>query len=160
LGLTLPLPHPVIEDQQVQQNFEAIARADAFAIDRWHLIGATGEPAFVNSWTNFNASPDHAARFCRIGGFTVLAGIIKGGTSSVRAFDLPAGLRPDGLYCAPASGQGPRYVVAASGGAAVVDIYGLVSAAPANAGAVVPIDLPGSAVATACYLDGVTFRHE
>jgi hypothetical protein len=71
--------------------------SDLFAVgalgDGWHLIGAAGEPAFQNSWTNYGGTWG-PARFKKIGGEVILQGLVAGGTNGAVGFTLPAGYRP------------------------------------------------------------------
>ena len=65
-------------------------------VDQWHYVGTTGEPSFVYSWVNYNASAggNMKLRFKRIpGGFLKVEGMIKSGTSN-QVFTLPSGYRP------------------------------------------------------------------
>lgn len=65
-------------------NFSAL-------IGGWHVVGASGEPAFQNSW-NFNAYP---ARFKKDANKCVrLGGRVDSGTTATVVFTLPAGYRP------------------------------------------------------------------
>lgn len=63
----------------------------------WKYIGASGQPAFKNSWLN-NGSPYSNLRFKRDGNFVIIDGVITtGGTSSTSGsviFTLPIGFRP------------------------------------------------------------------
>lgn len=63
--------------------------------DLWHTIGAAGEPAFQNSWANYDTATYYGASFMKDSeGFVHLRGIIKSGTMPSTAFTLPAGYRP------------------------------------------------------------------
>ena len=66
-----------------------------FSID-WHYVGATGEPAFQNSWTNVGGS----YQTCRFGklpnGELWIEGRITGGAMDTVAFTLPEGYRSSG----------------------------------------------------------------
>jgi hypothetical protein len=58
----------------------------------YHSVGATGEPAFENSWANVSGRP---AAFWRDPlGFVHLRGRIDSGSVGDAAFTLPPGLRP------------------------------------------------------------------
>lgn len=130
------------------------------APEPWHVVGDPGEPTFLNGWTQFEATtPARKARFTRHLGWTILAGVIKGGTSSVRAFNLPPGFRPASDYQETSVGEVGGFPVVCSGGVAQLSVYG--DHIAANYGAVVPTNLAaGTNVAAFCYLDGVRFRHE
>lgn len=61
----------------------------------WHNIGDTNEPAFTNSWQNFNTTLYHGAGFRKLANGNVqLRGMISTGTLATAAFTLPAGYRP------------------------------------------------------------------
>jgi len=63
--------------------------------DGWHEVGSAGEPAFSNSWVNYDIAVFRAAAFCKDAlGFVHLRGVIKTGTVGTVAFTLPAGYRP------------------------------------------------------------------
>lgn len=65
----------------------------------WHYIGHGGEPAFANSWVNFDGPGGRHARFRKLpNGFVVLSGIISGGTIGAPAFTLPPGYRIPSNY--------------------------------------------------------------
>jgi hypothetical protein len=55
LGLTLPLPHPVIEDQQVQQNFEALASK----VPNYRATFGTGSVTWTAAFTSANTTITH-----------------------------------------------------------------------------------------------------
>ena len=61
--------------------------------EAWNEIGATGKPAFENSWVNFHADNNSAAYY-KHGGRVYLKGRIKDGAVGSRAFLLPTGYRP------------------------------------------------------------------
>jgi hypothetical protein len=59
-----------------------------------HIVGDAGEPAFENSWVNYNASSYGYARFRKLSnGHVVINGIVKSGTSPT-IFTLPSGYTP------------------------------------------------------------------
>lgn len=63
--------------------------------ERWHYVGASGEPAFANSWVNYAAGGFQVARFMReASGFVVVEGLVKSGTLGAAIFTLPVGYRP------------------------------------------------------------------
>lgn len=66
-------------------------------VDPWHQIGGSGEPAFSNSWVNYDTTNWGYAAFMKDSlGIVHLRGLIKNGTVSTVAFTLPAGYRPSG----------------------------------------------------------------
>lgn len=64
----------------------------------WKNVGAAGQPAFQNSWVNYDAAGTgfEEAGFCKRGGIVYLKGLVKSGTISTTApiFTLPLGYRP------------------------------------------------------------------
>jgi hypothetical protein len=91
--LTLPLPHPVIQDQQVQQNFEAISQGWPNYGEQWRVVGATGQPAFQNAWVNFGGGLSVVA-FYKVGDRVYVKGQVSTGTAGTTIFTLPTGYRP------------------------------------------------------------------
>jgi hypothetical protein len=91
------MTRPLFNDDEVDyvtQLEERIARIErSIAIDQWHNVGATGEPAFANGWVNFGTD-DREMRFYRSGGRCYLEGIIKNGIVGSPAFTLPVGYLP------------------------------------------------------------------
>lgn len=86
--------------------------------DAWHIIGAANEPAFENSWTNYNANYDQCAFMKDSMGFVHLRGMLKGGTvGDVAVFTLPVGYRvPIAQYLPIASNGTIGNVYIESGG--------------------------------------------
>lgn len=72
--------------KRIQVNVPAVA---------WREVGATGNPAFENSWVNFNSALLDTAAF-RINdeGRVDLKGTMKSGTLGTACFTLPSGYRP------------------------------------------------------------------
>lgn len=60
----------------------------------WREVGATGQPAFQNSWVNFGTPYETAAFYKDSNGIVHLKGLIKSGTVNTIAFTLPVGYRP------------------------------------------------------------------
>jgi hypothetical protein len=63
---------------------------------RWHVVGAAGEPAFLNSWGNWG--PSYAGlRYRRVGDVVSIRGLIvkaaAAGANSI-VFQIPVGFRP------------------------------------------------------------------
>lgn len=112
-----------------------------------HWVGAAGEPAFQNSWVNYDAAAGpvgRAAFFYRYNGRVYLGGVIKSGANNTTAFTLPAGYLP---FLQGSS----AFAVTASLAAANIAVL--------PSGDVNPSNQPGSSVTTWCHLDGVSFRH-
>ncbi len=62
--------------------------------EAWHLVGAAGQPAFQNGWTNFGGGFAPAGFYVDPIGIAHLKGVIAGGTADTLAFILPSGYRP------------------------------------------------------------------
>lgn len=71
----------------------------------WHVIGAAGEPAFGSGWANFGGG-FQTARFCKIGDYVYLSGLITRSTTATQIpFSLPVGYRnTNGNTHTPAAG--------------------------------------------------------
>ena len=67
----------------------------------WHYVGATGEPAFQNSWANSPGMPALAFRI-RETGIVDLQGVLVDGADSTTVFTLPEGYRPSQFVMVPA----------------------------------------------------------
>lgn len=62
-----------------------------FHNEKWNVVGASGQPAFQNSW-NFNTNN---VRFKKDkSGFLVMDGVAFGGSTGTVVFTLPVGYRP------------------------------------------------------------------
>lgn len=59
-----------------------------------HFVGTAGEPAFQNSWVNFDAGASRRAAFYKAFGRVWLEGCVRGGATGTTIFTLPAGYRP------------------------------------------------------------------
>jgi hypothetical protein len=72
-----------------------------------HLIGAAGEPAFQNGWTNFNSATwSNAGYWKDPTGVVHLTGTLNGANANTIVFTLPAGYRPAlNQFMAAANGQ-------------------------------------------------------
>jgi hypothetical protein len=107
--------------------------------DIWHAVGSSGEPAFANSWVNFDAATYHAASFMRDAlGFVHVRGLVKTGTvgTTTPIFTLPAGYRPTRQVGFATSSNGAF-------GALIVKADGSVCVAVGSS--------------TNCYLDAISF---
>lgn len=63
----------------------------------WHYVGDAGEPAFENSWVNYDdtgATQTRVAFYRDPLGVVRLKGLCKNGTDGATIFTLPAGYRP------------------------------------------------------------------
>lgn len=87
--------------QRLDRNFDEIERSAG----SWREIGAAGEPAFVNWWSNYVAPFASAAYFKHpLTDLVYIRGLIQSGNTGVPAFTLPAGSRPTDLLVFPALG--------------------------------------------------------
>lgn len=122
---------------------ELVAASVGVAPEPWHMVGATGEPAFKNGWANYaSASYAKAGFFKDPHGIVHLLGLVSGGTANAGAamFTLPAGYRP-AIELILATGSN--------------SVYGRVDIVPNGD---VVANTPTSNVWVA--LDGLTFRAE
>lgn len=102
------------------------------------LIGATGAPAFTNSWVNRASGSQSAGYYIDEEGCVCLMGGIKSGTVGSSAFTLPAGARPT---------AGLEFAVMSNGALGRVDI--------SSTGTVTPISPSNN---TYVSLDGIRFK--
>jgi hypothetical protein len=86
----------------------------AITQDIWHLIGASGEPAFQNSWVSYDGGVTYALPAFRkyVDGRVKLRGMLKTGAVNTVAFTLPAGYRPAKQEAFPADKDGGGGTVA------------------------------------------------
>jgi hypothetical protein len=76
------------------ETVRQVASSAAQPMDSVHYVGATGEPAFQNSWVSYGAQYE-AASFRKFpNGKVRLSGGVKGGGVGATIFTLPAGYRP------------------------------------------------------------------
>lgn len=90
-------PNTVIKSADVNLNFNDLSvRLDTLEDDVViHYIGETGEPAYQNSWTNYN-SPWSKNSFIKTADNIVTINMMaKSGTNNATIFTLPVGYRPD-----------------------------------------------------------------
>lgn len=95
--------------------------------DRWHSIGATGEPAFQNSWVNDTASGFQVTQYRKVGDVVEVRGAVESGTATSTIFTLPVGYRPpDDLGFQGSSGAtgAAAILVAPSGNVSVAGYLG------------------------------------
>lgn len=101
----------------------------------WHEIGASGEPAFQNSWANEGTAGNETAAYKRNEDKLIMKGLIDSGTitDGTVIFTLPAGYRPRSKVSVPCilgggSENAYRLEIQTDGDVA---IYGVSGAAPA-----------------------------
>jgi len=81
-------------DESAVLFIQGVAPAEAFVDDQWHEVGSAGEPAFQNSWVNYEGGFE-VARFKKLrSGLVVLSGMVKNGTNDTTVFTLPERYRP------------------------------------------------------------------
>lgn len=88
-------------------------------VDTWHNIGDLGEPAFQNSWEEYDTAVYGRTRFRKDNGIVYMQGLIKAGTMEQVAFTLPVGYRPGTqplLVSSLSNGLAGRFEVHPSGG--------------------------------------------
>lgn len=103
-GQTMPAAYESIElvAQPLAMNWRIVPSGSGPTelAEAWHDVGAAGEPAFQNGWTNFGSS-FQALRFRRRGRRVDIEGLVKSGatgfTSAATVFTLPVGFRPQGM---------------------------------------------------------------
>jgi microcystin-dependent protein len=77
------------------ETVSQVASIVAQPIETWHQVGAAGEPAFQNSWVNFDVATMSPVGFKKFpDGRVRLRGQVKTGTAGLVIFTLPAGYRP------------------------------------------------------------------
>jgi hypothetical protein len=80
--------------------------------EAWHEIGAAGQPAFENGWTNYLPGSYATAAYYKDARGTVhLKGLIRSGSATSHVFQLPDGYRPGVSHIyAGTSDSGAAYV--------------------------------------------------
>jgi len=119
-----------------------------------HYVGADGEPAFQNSWENFDPNPGPTGRdlfFYRLHGRVYIEGVIKSGTSGTVVFELPEGYRP-----LPQTNTPVNCVIPCSGGLGVLGVR--VNGEVFVSNAVNGISTTAN-VSTYSLISNVNFRH-
>lgn len=84
----------------------------SLTLDQWHVIGAAGEPAFLNGWAAYGGGYSIPAFKKDPFGRVQLRGLMKNGTITAPMFILPVGYRPTTVhgYSTPAN-NGSAYVL-------------------------------------------------
>ncbi len=67
---------------------------ERLTVENWREVGAVGEPAFENSWVNYDAGWDTAGFYKDPFGRVHIKGRVKDGTLNTAIFILPEGYRP------------------------------------------------------------------
>jgi hypothetical protein len=120
-----------------------------YQAETWRVVGASGQPAFTNSWTAVTAGSARPPAFCLQNGMVLLAGHVTGPNSSTPAFTLPVGYRPAKTMHMPAA-------AVASGSDSLDAVHAAFVTVFAD-GRVNPAYLSG---ADSVSLDGIAFRAE
>jgi hypothetical protein len=100
-------------------NFRLIA-ANLPLLEALKVVGATGQPAFANTWVAFGTSDDIPGFYKDAWGIVHITGTVKLGTVGSTIFTLPAGYRPQRNNIFPAVCNGAF-------GATKIDTAGVVS---------------------------------
>jgi hypothetical protein len=145
--------------QSADSAHSADVAASLQAPEAVHIIGAPGEPAFQNSWTNGGGFGESAGFFRDHEGIVHLQGNVHGGTTGSVIFQLPAGYRPANdkvlrfaavCTCVETDPQGGQVSVPTG----ELDVEGPESN-PGHEGRVLVTPLTPGGYAS---LDGITFR--
>jgi hypothetical protein len=90
---------------------------------RWNVVGAGANPAFENSWVQYNSGGySDVAYYLDPMGFVHLRGLCKNGTIGSSIFTLPAGYQPPYKHLFPAaSNTAFDYVTVSAAGAVVAE---------------------------------------
>jgi hypothetical protein len=72
----------------------SITSSDIVSEEAWHEVGAGGEPAFQNGWTNWGGTLSTAAFYKDFFGRVHLKGVVTNPGGSAIIFTLPVGYRP------------------------------------------------------------------
>lgn len=90
----------------------------------WHEVGSIGEPAFTNSWSNYDNIFSSAAFRIDGEGWVHLKGLVKNGTLSTSVFTLPGGYLPGkSVYFPIVSNNSPGFCRIGDDGTVIVDSY-------------------------------------
>lgn len=98
------------------------------AVEATNYVGASGQPAFLNTWANYGSGNQAAGFYKDTIGRVHLTGLIKNGTLGSTIFTLPANYRPElrevFMVITGAADQVGRVDVAADG--SVIHVSGAV----------------------------------
>jgi hypothetical protein len=86
-------------------------------VEERRLVGATGQPVFLNGWTNYGSGYAPAYFYKDTLGRVHLGGLLAGGAIGSAAFQLPQNFRPQErlLFAVDSSGGHSRLDIAAGG---------------------------------------------
>jgi hypothetical protein len=134
--MALPLPNKITEPPDaadIQGNFDEIGKQ--FPLGRRHIkletpnvVGDSGQPAFKNSWVNFDTATYTGARFWRDAMDMIhIEGVVKSGTVGAAGviFTLPDKYRPSkGHYFATYTNTGVGRITIAPTGDVIAEAGG------------------------------------
>jgi hypothetical protein len=83
------------------QTTATVGQSAAATIEAYHLVGATGEPAFQNGWVNYDPSFTPLSFRKDPAGQVAIRGMVKSGSIPATIFTLPTGYRPPGSGTTP-----------------------------------------------------------
>lgn len=110
----------VVDDLRINNKIYVGDQIEFDHYDTFYVVGASGQPAFTNSWV-VAGSPYYSAAFAKDAeGFTHLRGAIKNGTVGQAAFTLPPGYRPGATVRVPVVSNGAFGIVDITSGGAVI----------------------------------------
>lgn len=118
------LPNLKAETITVTQRLRIQDELELTKEPTFRKIGTTGNPAFTNSWVNFDGGWEQAGFWRDPLGFIHLRGLIKNGTINQAAFTLPPGFRPPLGMVFPSVGNGAFGQVNVSADGAVIPAVG------------------------------------
>jgi hypothetical protein len=72
-----------------------LIQTDDLAVESFHIVGGSGEPAFQNSWVNYDIART-PAQFYKDRKRVFMRGLITGPALNQTIFTLPPGYRPSG----------------------------------------------------------------
>jgi len=127
--MSLPMPYVIVatedgvDPEAIQGNFDKLKKEFPLSrkhmkIEEPHVVGDSGEPAFENSWVNYDTASFRGARFWKDPmGIVHIEGLVKSGTVAATIFTLPAGYRPSNglLFVTITNGGIGRFDVASTG---------------------------------------------
>ncbi len=126
---------------------------DLSAPEPWHLVGAEGEPSFLNSWATVHGTAVQSVAFYKDHEEVVHLKGIAGGGTGLAMFHLPPGFRP-------ASGKIDTIQIGCGGpsGECSVHSVGFLNIYGPGFGADGLVQAPMNS--TLVYLEGITFKAE
>lgn len=83
-----------VETLSVARKLTVAGESSFTQAGKWHVVGATGEPAFTNSWAHYGSPYAKAAFLKDVSGYVQFVGVIQTGAVGSAAFTLPPGFRP------------------------------------------------------------------